>query len=367
MSRFSPYLGIVAALAVGVLLGFFSGGTAVVRAPETVSVPEFTTSLSSIESATTAASAQSAPVAVAVPLEQSSVVSVTPSISLQPSISAAELDAKLNATATTLRSALVNIICSAPAGSAVHSMSGSGVIIDSKGIIITNAHIAQYFLLADRGVSCVIRSGSPAVNAYNANLMYISPTWLRSNANVLTETLPNGTGEYDFALLAISKSATSATIPSSFPSIPLAVLQSSADTPVVIASYGAQFLQSSQITSELFPTIVFGSTKEVFTFGTNTIDVLALGGSVAAQEGSSGGGVADVSGELVGMITTSTVTGATDTRSLNAISASYIRAEYANETGQAIDLLLKEDTTTAVSDFSSRISELESIITAKLP
>ena len=160
-------------------------------------------------------------------------------------------------------------------------MSGSGVIIDPKGIILTNAHIAQYFLLADRGVSCTIRSGSPAVNRYEANLVYISPAWLRANANVLTQTNPSGTGEYDFAFLAITKSKTPEALPSSFPFVPLATVPPASGTPVVIASYGAQFLESSQIQSSLFPTIVFGSVKDVFTFVSTTIDILALGGSAA--------------------------------------------------------------------------------------
>jgi hypothetical protein len=261
----------------------------------------------------------------------------------------------------------VNIICSAPAGSGLHSISGSGVIIDPKGIILTDAHVAQYFLLADRGVSCNIRSGSPAANSYNAALMYIPSAWLQTNPNVLSKTAPSGTGENDFAFLAITKSTTTNPLPASFPYVPLAITPPDIDTPVVIASYGAQFLESSQIASDLFPTIVLGSVKDIFTFATNTIDVLALGGSVAAQEGSSGGGVADASGALVGTITTSTVVGATDTRSLNAITASYIRAEYATETGEPIDFLLSESTSTAIADFAPQIPALESIITTQLP
>ena len=102
--------------------------------------------------------------------------------------------------------------------------------------------------------------------------------------------------------------------------------------PVVIASYGAQFLESNQIQSFLFPTIVFGFGKRrVYLRGDPTIDVLTLGGSALAQEGSfSGGGVARAATEnsLV-TITTSTTNGSTDTRKLDAITASYIRAEYA--------------------------------------
>jgi len=246
-------------------------------------------------------------------------------------------------------------------------MSGSGVIIDPKGIILTNAHIAQYFLLADRGVSCTIRSGSPAVNRYEANLVYISPAWLRANANVLTQTNPSGTGEYDFAFLAITKSKTPEALPSSFPFVPLATVPPASGTPVVIASYGAQFLESSQIQSSLFPTIVFGSVKDVFTFVSTTIDILALGGSAAAQEGSSGGGIAGIYGELVGTITTSTTQGTTDTRSLGAITASYIRSAYASETGQALDLLLAKSFSVSVIDFALQIPALESVLTAHLP
>jgi len=265
------------------------------------------------------------------------------------------------------REALVNIICYASTASGVHSISGSGMIIDPKGIILTNAHVAQYFLLNDRNVSCTIRMGSPAIDAYKAKLIYISPAWITANANVLTQTSPSGTGEYDFAFLAITKSATSVTLPSAFPFLPLATKPSLPTTPVVIASYGAQFLASRQIQYALFPTIVIGSVKEVFTFAVNTVDVLALGGSAAAQEGSSGGGVVDMSGSLVGTITTSTIEGAPDTRSLDAITASYIRAEYASETGQALDLLLAEPTSTAVANFVPKAPALESILTAQLP
>ncbi len=254
-----------------------------------------------------------------------------------------------------------------PEGTSLHSISGSGVFIDSKGIILTNAHIAQYFLLANRNVSCTIRSGSPATKSYSAALIYISRAWLQANASVLTQSAPSGTGEYDFALLAVTKSATVATLPTQFPSLPLAQTPPQKDTPVIIASYGAQFLGSSQIQSALFPTIVFGSVKDVFTFAQNTIDVVALGGSAAAQEGSSGGGVANAFGELVGTITTSTIEGDTSTRSLSAITASYIRAEYASETGKALDLLLAEPTSVSVADFAPQISELESILTAHLP
>lgn len=387
MERLAPYLGIVAALALGAFIVAFSDGVTVPRTPAIVTqtasstlsvlpgfvVPPLT--LPILGPKTNATATTSVPQKAPVPKKKTlppAPVSVAPTPPQAAPVSTAAPfshsgSTALDAPASALRSALVNIICYVPAGSGLHSISGSGVFIDPKGIILTNAHIAQYFLLAHRNVSCTVRSGSPATDSYTAALVYISPVWLRANAGVLTEAMPSGTGEYDFALLAVSSSASAAPLPASFSFVPLATTPPPSGTPVVIGSYGAQFLESNQIQSALFPTLVFGSVKRVFTFTLNTIDIVALGGSAAAQEGSSGGGVVDATGTLVGMLTTSTVKGATDARSLNAITASYIRAEYANEMGSALDLLLAESPATAIADFAPQIPVLESIITARLP
>ena len=364
MARLGSFLGIIAALALAALAAISWGGTATVRAPETAppsalatlpAAPSPSPALPNVPPSAPRRAAPEPSVPVSAP-------QAPPAASVLPSDGG-----DLDAAASALRAALVNILCYASAGGPLHSISGSGVIIDSKGIILTNAHVAQYFLLADRGVSCTIRTGSPAADAYDAALAYFPAAWADANASVLTEAAPAGTGEHDYALLAVTKSATGAPLPAVFPSVPLAAAPLEAGAPVVIASYGAQFLETNQIQSALFPTLVFGSVKDVYTFGTNTIDVLALGGSAAAQEGSSGGGVADARGALAGTITTSTVSGSTATRSLDAITASYIRADYASQTGSALDLLLGESTTTAVAAFAPSIPALEAVLTAALP
>ena len=209
----------------------------------------------------------------------------------------------LDTSSAALRSALVNILCYVLSGSGLHSISGSGVFVDPKGIILTNAHIADYFLLADRNVTCTIRTGSPARNAYTAELAFISSRWIYANPSVLTDEAPTGTGEYDFAFLAVTKSITTNPLPDSFPYITLSIEAPVSGSGVVIGSYAAQFLASNQVESLLSPTLVFGSIKDLYTFKTNTVDVIALGGSVAAQEGSSGGGIVDSSGKLIGTIT----------------------------------------------------------------
>ena len=378
MPDLKQYLFIIAVLTLGIFVSILSDETATIPTSAVI-IPNASSTLTVINSepaiSTEEVSIPSVPEEIVssektAPPKVASVPEpeqIAPTQPIAESIPVSVTNEQLDDSSSALRNALVNIICYVPAGSGLHSISASGIFIDPKGIILTNAHVAQYFLLSDRNVSCDIRSGSPATDSYDAELIYISPTWIKSNTSVLTTTLPNGTGEYDFALLAVSKSSTKNSLPISFPYAPLAMTPPIVGVPVAIASFGAQFLEASQIRFSLFPIIVFGSVKDVFTFGTNTIDVIELGGSVAAQEGSSGGGIADASGYLVGTITTSTISGSTDTRILRAITSSYIRAEYANETGQPLDLLLAQPTSISISNFEPQIFELESILTANLP
>jgi hypothetical protein len=262
----------------------------------------------------------------------------------------------------------VNIICYVEQKSGLRSISGSGVLIDERGIIITNAHVAQFLLLADRGVSCTIRLGAPAIDRYRAALIYIPVSWLLSNANVLTESAPSGTGEHDYAFLAVTVSANGATtLPRAFPFVPLAAQPPRAGAPVAVASYGAQYLALSQIQSALFPTVVLDSVRELLTFGVDSPDVISLGGSAAAQEGSSGGGVVDGRGQLIGVLTTSTMSADTSARILHAITASYIRADYEHETGESLDTLLSGSPTESATRFAPQLPALESILTAQLP
>ncbi|MSU74734.1 serine protease [Candidatus Kaiserbacteria bacterium] len=383
MQRLMPYMGIVVGVYLFILTAVSINDLSVPQSTQTLTasstlsvVPSYTVSpiiLPNIGQVATSTQEVLPPPKKVVPSTKKTLPAQTPVITAPVSIpvvvqalSPVFDGAALDVSATTLRAALVNIICYAPFGGKLHSISGSGVFIDSKGIILTNAHIAQYFLLTDQDVACTIRTGSPATEKYKASLIHIPIAWLQTNSTVLTTPAPSGTGEHDFALLAVSKGTDRNALPEAFPSIEFATSPPGAQTPVVIASYGAQFLESSQLQSSLFPTIVFGSVRDVFTFAKTTIDVLALGGSAAAQEGSSGGGVANSPGELVGLITTSTITGETAKRSLNAITASYIRAEYASETGSALDLLLDQTTAISISNFAKKIPELAAIITPQL-
>ncbi|MDB5265434.1 MAG: hypothetical protein JWM39_147 [Parcubacteria group bacterium] len=261
-----------------------------------------------------------------------------------------------------LRSALVNIICLPNNVGPLRGISGSGIIIDPRGIILTVAHVAQYELLAEARpdlMTCYVRTGSPAVNEYKAAPIYVSSNWISLNSKTISSASPTGTGENDFALLAITGSNTSASLPSTFSFVPLANVISTVGDPVVIGSYGAEFLTTARIEADLFPTLVYDTVQDRFTFGTNTVDLISLGGGAAAQQGSSGGGIANQNGQLVGLITTSSSGSDINTRDLHAITTSYLQRAFKLESGSDLTSYITSTNSTAlVAAYASKATQL---------
>lgn len=249
-----------------------------------------------------------------------------------------------------LKGVIVNIICMPDEGHGLRGSSGSGVIVDSRGIVATVAHVGQYFLLKDYPTDnsgyCVIRTGSPAKNAYVGELVYLPEVWIRENKTVMIESRPKGTGENDFALIAITGSATNIPLPSSFLAAPFTSSNIDIDEgdEARVGSYGAEFLTSSQIRSSLYPTIVFGTVKDIFTFEGDQTDLIEVNGGVAAQEGSSGGVVLDSNNRTMGIITTRTVRPDLSLRDLQAITPNHIRTVFEEEMDTNFDTYIRSST-----------------------
>jgi hypothetical protein len=245
-----------------------------------------------------------------------------------------------------LRDSIVNIVCVSRDGSA-QSISGTGVIIDPRGIILTVAHVAQLYLLEDYpyggAVRCVVRTGSPAKTAYLAEPIYISPSWIKENSDTLVAEVPTGTGEHDFALLLITESATGSALPETFSYVPLSHGTPSLRDRIGIGSYGAQYLSGEQLRSSLYPIIVFGSVNNRYTFERASVDVVSVSGGAAAQEGSSGGAIINTRGELIGLITTSNISGDFALRNTRGITPLHIRRSFEEDTGEDFDIFVKSD------------------------
>lgn len=209
-----------------------------------------------------------------------------------------------------IEDALVNIYCTQKTSEGIKTTTGSGFFIDPAGVIMTNAHVAQFLLLElvedEVEAECIVRTGSPATAQYEANLLYISPAWIQKHAALIDAKNPKGTGERDFALLFISAGLENRPLPARFPSL---LLNTSPLTPkdigttVTLGGYPAEAYIGST-TAKLYSATANSVVSDILTFSENTPDILAIAPSELGQSGVSGGPVVNESNEVIGLIST---------------------------------------------------------------
>ena len=272
------------------------------------------------------------------------------------------------------REALVNIFCVTKSGGTFKPASGSGIIIDERGIILTNAHVAQYFLLknylTDNFIECVIRANSPAKSLYKVEPIFISPSWIQNNADNITQQSPTGTGEDDYALLLITEYIDkNKTLPKTFPFI--SPLYNSGDISigedVLLAAYPAGFLSGISIAKDLYISSAITKIIDVFTFKEGALDLFSIGGSIVAQQGSSGGAVVNRKNELLGIIVTSSEAENTQDRDLRAITIAHINRSFMKDTGFDLQTLFSGNIKAEVAAFNKNIAtELTRLLVSEL-
>lgn len=257
---------------------------------------------------------------------------------------------------TLARPALINIFCASTNGS-VRPISGSGVIIDARGVVLTNAHVAQYVLLAESGqvnIYCQARTGSPATPAWGLHVLYLPPAWIDAHAKDIRSEKPLGTGKHDYALLYIGAPLSGSPRPASFPALSVDVRNAVGfiEDPILTVSYPAEFLGNIASTQNLYPVTSTTRIKDLYTLGTGTVDVLSIGGIISAQSGSSGGGIVNAWGRLIGVITTTSEGQTTDERDLRGITLAYVERDMAAQSGTSLTRVLSGNPAQTMLDFS---------------
>lgn len=251
-----------------------------------------------------------------------------------------------------LPDAMVNLYCKLKLGGTTVSTTGSGVFINSKGVILTNAHVAQYFLLQEEGsktkTNCSVRTGSPAKDAYTASVLFISPQWANEYASAVDDkTSGKGTGEFDFALLYVDGSKKKKNkLPETFPYVKLTDVITAnlayEGAPIQVAGYPAQDLEYREIQKKL-KKVVADTTLDGFrTFFNPFIDVLLIAPSKAGRSGVSGGPIATLDDEVVGIASTMGNEKGDD-RSLRGITTTYIERIVRADTGLPLSFILSGD------------------------
>lgn len=240
-----------------------------------------------------------------------------------------------------IRNSLVNVYCSYKTDKYERVTAGSGFFLGTNGVILTNAHVAQFLLLEDVNktgdTNCIVRAGDPAKPLYEAELLYISPRWIAENASLIQAEAPKGTGERDYALLYISNPYDDADeLPASFPAIDadIALLPRSLEgTGIAAAGYPADDFYKEGKDALLSPVVASTTILTLYTFGSNYADIFSIADSAVGEHGASGGPVVDENGRAIGLIVTKGNMAVDGERSLRAITISYIDRTITEETG----------------------------------
>lgn len=258
------------------------------------------------------------------------------------------------------RRAIVNIICTRTLEGVSETTSGSGIIIDPRGFILTSAHVAHFFLLkeahTEADITCTIRNGNPATDQYTASLVFITPKWVKDSAPELATSHPRGTGEDDFAILYVTNTVhRESPKPKNFPYVPIRTKHEPLlDERLILVGYPLYDSKLSRSLKNLYLVTSLASVSKHFTFDGSTVDVFALNDTIAAEHGISGGAVVSSESEVVGVIVTSSSDEFILNRTLNALSLNYIDRRVHEETGLSVDEFLDRTPSDIVQSFNHK-------------
>lgn len=261
-------------------------------------------------------------------------------------------------TASTIANTVVSIVCVRYNGNKIHLTNGSGVLVSSKGVVLTNSHVAQMFLLKDKGYDCSIRRENIPTYGFTAIPLYINEDWVEDNFLAISSPSPVGTGENDYALLLITANTNPAlSLPRSFPAADLNTASEAAEIgdDVTVAGYPGIQTNDFNIATQASLKTDTTTIKNVFTLDRITVDVFATRDTPVAKRGSSGGGVFE-DNKLIGTIVTTSPGTSPTSLVINALTLDYINRDIKDATGKTLKEILGGDLTAQAASFGSSVA-----------
>ncbi len=261
---------------------------------------------------------------------------------------------------------VVNIVCVNRSNNAISILTGSGVVVSPSGIILTNSHVANAFLFNEKNKSsfkdCTVRRENIPTYGFNAELVYLPEDWLKENLHFFNEADPRGSGENDYALLAITSNTNPVlSLPDSFEYVDLVTSENSINKnlDIVVAAYPGLNSGVFSIDSNARFKKADSYIDDLITFKKSTIDVVATGPNPVAKRGSSGGGVF-LQNKLLGIVSTTDVSD--KGMFINAITMPYIIRDFGEDKKTSFQDFIRSDKNTLISNFKKEESSLKTLI-----
>jgi hypothetical protein len=259
-----------------------------------------------------------------------------------------------------IENVILNTVCTRKSGNTLNVTTGSAVLISPKGVVLTNAHVAQYFLIQDYDnniVDCALYKENIPTFGYKAKVLHLSNNWISKNYKAISESSPVGTGEGDYALLYIYKNTNPAIpLPEEFPYANLIInsIPEGAD-PVTAAGYPGSPESILNISSAGNLQIDDIFITNVYTFSNGNIDIVTTTPTPVGARGSSGGGIFEGHqkniSDLLGIIVTTTQS------RINALTISYINSDLKADTGLDLEDYLSGNIDSKITGFQNSYLE----------
>lgn len=257
-----------------------------------------------------------------------------------------------------IKNSIVNVYCSIQNGRNVKVITGSGVVIDPRGIVLTNAHVGQFPLLQDSSIAqnmdCSIRTGSPVNKTYGVKTLYVSKDWINTHYRNISQINFSETGEADIAILQIVDKATGTATNKTFDYLLLSSSAPSINDQISIASYPADILGINGVNSLLTVQIEHLRVSNVFNFTySSQPELVETSDSIQAQHGSSGGALLNNQDQLTGIIAITVSGDSPLMKHARALTIPHISAVIQKDTGNSLNSLLSQSTDQISTQFEA--------------